>query len=127
MWPEYFLVPTSSVNTSNQTRHAWSGHLLEDQGASSNGNNYIKQANPPTKELTEMQAIQGTTTLRTVISDRMTEEPFCVESVGNSSYPLPASTYPIPNGHPAVELAVVTERASGVGGMRVFPVLLTVS
>lgn len=82
MWPEYFLVPTSSVNTSNQTRHAWSGYLIEDQGASSNGNNYIKQANPLIKELTEMQAIQGTVTLRIVISDRMNEEPFCVASVG---------------------------------------------
>lgn len=74
--PEYFLVPTSSVNTSNQTRHAWSGYLIEDQGASSNGNNYIKQeVNPLIKELTEMQAIQGTVTLRIVISDRMNEEP----------------------------------------------------
>ena len=29
-----------------------------------------------------MQAIQGTVTLRIVISDRMNEEPFCVASVG---------------------------------------------
>ena len=38
-----------------------------------------------------------------------------------SSYP-----FPIPNGHSTVELAVWRQRASGVGGMRVFPVLLKV-
>ena len=53
-------------------------------------NNCIKQANPLIKELTEMQAIQGAITPRIVLSGRMTEEPFCVASVGEF-LPIPHS------------------------------------
>jgi len=56
-------------------------------------NNCIKQANPLIKELTKMQAIQGAVTPRIVLSDRMTEEPFCVASVGEF-LPIPSLYLP---------------------------------